>query len=79
MKSQLKKLPVTAFQPMELTIRIESERDLWNLWHRFNIYSSALTPSYKRDFDRSIDHIVPVSELWQQVENALVDLGQRVR
>lgn len=33
---------LNSFQPIELTITIESENELINLWHRLNISNSTL-------------------------------------
>ena len=60
------------FQPIKVTIVIESKEELESFWHRTNIGGSQIVEEYFYDFggEDSI-RVAPLNELWRILDNHL--------
>ena len=62
------------FEPFELRILVESETDLIELWHRFNIGTGSITHDYKSGYYKEIfypDSSVNRTMIWEFLNKKL--------
>ena len=68
------------FEPIELTITIESEKELCDLWHRFNLTKMDMSDKlcfeneYREDYEKFLKHKLSNARgVWEKL-NELVEI-----
>ena len=59
------------FQPFQLTIKVETEKELWNLWHRFNISAVHFTEEYHKWYKNCKSICTPDATVWNLLDKVM--------
>ena len=64
------------FKPFEVTILVESEEDLTNLWHRMNVSTRNINYNYLNAYNHAIFYINDgTTEFWRFLNEKVKELG----